>query len=89
MLTSRQSHTSAAKRDAGVALAAVLTDLPVPGTFGGVDRLLTRQRTCRKLAASGIAGHARGSQMKPACWMTRKHYPVHLLAKLLPFLLQL
>lgn len=48
MVTSRQSHTSAAKRDAGVALAAVLTDLQVPGTFGGVDRLLTRQRTCRK-----------------------------------------
>ena len=67
---SRQSYTSAAKRDAGVALAAVLTDLPVPGTFGGVDRLLTRQRTCREETASATAGHAGGSQVQTACWTT-------------------
>ena len=63
MLNGRQACTSVAKRDAGVALAAVLTDLPVPGTFGGVDRLLTRQRTCRKETASGTLAHARGSQV--------------------------
>ena len=64
IVTSRQSHTSAAKRDAGVALGSVLTDLLVPGTFDGVDRLLTRQRTCREEAASGIVGHTRGSHMQ-------------------------